>query len=104
MSEREREPRERPIVISAASAPPALASRVEAQAGPARGPLPEARLEITASGQPSVSDLLRAQIQANRREHDRARGPDPSRTGKEPGYERELWERGRAGPERDLER
>jgi hypothetical protein len=107
MSESERDPRkrERPIVISAASAPPALASRVEAQTGPARGPLPEARLEITGSGEPSVSDLLRAQIRADRLEHDRAvERADPSRTGKKPGYERELWERGRAGPERHLER
>jgi hypothetical protein len=52
-----------------------------------------------------VSDLLRAQIRADRLEHDRAlERADPSRTGKEPGYERELWERGRAGPERHLER
>jgi hypothetical protein len=104
-SERERDPRERPIVISAASAPPALASRIEAQAGPARGPLPEARLEISATGEPSVSDLLRAQIRANRLERDRAvERADPSRTGKEPGYERELWGRGRTGPERQRER
>ena len=104
MSESERDSRERrrPIVISAASAPPALASRVEAQAVPALGPLPEARLEITASGEPSVSELLRANIQVARLEQERA--SERSRTGKEPGYERELWERGRAGHERDLER
>jgi hypothetical protein len=100
--ERDSPERRRPIVISAASAPPALASRVEAQAGPALGPLPEARLEITASGEPSVSDLLRAKIQADRLERERA--SERSRTGKELGYERELWERGRIGRERDLER
>lgn len=106
--------RERPIVISAAAAPPPVASTVELEAGTARGPLPEARLEITSEGRPSVTVLLKAQIHAARmeREHEREvalraqaeRGTERTPTGKPAGYERDLWERDRAGPERGLER
>jgi hypothetical protein len=107
VSEDERRPRkrERPVVISASAAPPALASRIEAQAGTALGPLPEARLEISADGGPFVTDRLRAEMRAARMERERPlERSEREPTGKPSGYERELWEQGRAGPERGRER
>jgi hypothetical protein len=103
--ERRSRQRDRPVVISASAAPPALASHIEAQAGTAPGPLPEARVEISEDGRPFVTDLLRAQIRAARMEQERSiERSEPGSTGKSPGYERELWERGRIGPERGRER
>jgi hypothetical protein len=110
--ERRSRNRERPVVISAAAAPPSVARAVELEAGTARGSLPEARLEITPEGRPSVTALLKAQIHAARMEHEREvalraqaeRGAERTPTGKPVGYEHDLWERGRAGPERGLER
>jgi hypothetical protein len=105
---------ERPVVISAAAAPPPVARAVELEAGTALGPLPEARLEITPEGWPTVTALLKAQIHAAQmeREHEREvalraqaeRDAERTPTGKPADYERDLWERGRAGPERGRER
>jgi hypothetical protein len=108
--ERRSRNRERPVVISAAAAPPPVAKAIELEAGTALGPLPEARLEITPEGRPSVTALLKAQIHAARMEQEVAlraqaeRGAERTPSGKPPGYERDLWERDRAGPERGRER
>jgi hypothetical protein len=107
VSEDERRPgkRERPVVISASAAPPAVASHIEAQAGTALGPLPEAKVEISADGEPYVTDLLRAQIRAARMEREQPlERSEREPTSKPPGYERELWERGRSAPEHGRER
>lgn len=108
--ERRSRNRERPIVISAAAAPPSVAKTVELEAGTALGPLPEAQLEITPEGRPSPSTLLKAQVHAARMEREvvlqahAERGAERTPTGKPVGYERDLWGQGRAGPERGLER
>ena len=104
--------RERTVVISAAATPPAIARQLEAKAGTPLGPLPEAWVEVTDRGL-TVTAALVAQVNAWREaERQRPVEASPQRAvqpttrtpgGKAPGYERELWEQGSTGPERDRE-